>query len=258
METVRLPVEHLAGEPYASILCYPRAEPLEVESRLIELNELGVSAVAFTGDVALGMPRMIPVLGKGYAGIVVVAHVGAERLALKMLRRDSSRDSFYHEAEMLQKANEIGVGPVFEAVTRSFLLSQLIDGGSLADWLARHKEKAAVCRVVGDILEQCWRLDAAGLDHGELSHAGGHILMDKAGNPFIVDFEAASSRRGASNITSVSQYLFVGNSAARKLIREVLGERNKNHFVAALQEYKKERTRSCFEALMKLVTAVIC
>jgi len=248
-----VPIENLVNEPYASILCYPRAEPLEAESRILELKELGIAALEFSGyGTVLIMPKMLPVLGKGFAGVVVVAYNGTEHLALKMRRHDSNRDSFYHEAEMLQKANEAGVGPAFKAVTKNFLLSQLIDGGLLTTWLISHKKKTAVRRVVEDILEQCWRLDAAGINHGELSHACRHILMDKKENPYIVDFEAASIRRGASNVTAVGQYLFVGNSATQKMIREVLVEKDTNHFIDALKNYKKERTRSRFEALLKL------
>ena len=40
---------------------------------------------------------------------------------------------------MLQKANAIGVGPKFIAVSNNFLLSQLIDGDLLEDWLETHK-----------------------------------------------------------------------------------------------------------------------
>ena len=112
-------------------------------------------------------------------GVVVVAHVKGQKVALKMRRIDADRLDFKHEAEMLQKANAIGVGPKFIAVSNNFLLSQLIDGDLLEDWLETHKEKELIRKVLVDILEQCWRLDEAGLDHGELSKAPKHLLVDK-------------------------------------------------------------------------------
>ena len=85
---------------------------------------------------------------------------------------------------------------------------QLIDGDLLQDWLKLTERKAAVRKVLVEILEQCCRLDEAGLDHGELSKAPKHLLVDKADKPFIVDFETASMERRVTNVTSVCQYLF--------------------------------------------------
>ena len=248
--SVKLSVENLTQEPYASILCYPHAKPLEVQNRILELKEIGVEAVEFVGA---GSAASVPVIGKGYVGIVVIAYVkGGERLALKMRRLDGGRDDFFHEANMLQKANSIQVGPKFMAVTKNFLLSQLVDDDFLANWLEKHKEKNVFHNVILDILEQCWRLDEAGLDHGELSKAPRHLLMDKMGKPFIVDFETASIHRRVANVTSVCQYLFVGNGVVPRLIWEVLGEKNRGKLVEVLRNYKKERNRLCFEALLHM------
>ena len=91
------------------------------------------------------------------------------------------------------------------------MISQLIEDDTLANWLEVRKEKEVFRRVLGDVLEQCWRLDEAGLDHGELSKAPRHLLVDGTGLPFIVDFETASINRKVANVTSVCQYLFAGN-----------------------------------------------
>jgi putative serine/threonine protein kinase len=246
---VKLPIEKLTEEPYASILCYPHANSVEVASRILELKELGVEAVEFTGD---GSAANVSVLGKGYVGVVVVAHVkSGEQLALKMRRLDGGRDDFFHEANMLQKANSIQVGPKFMAVTKNFLLSQLVAGTFLADWLEDHKEENVFRRVLLDILEQCWRLDEAGLDHGELSKAPRHLLMDKTGKPFIVDFETASIQRKVANVTAICQYLFVGNSTIPRLVWEVMGEKNRIQIVEVLRNYKKDRNRNHFETLLQ-------
>ena len=124
----------------------PRTNPTEIQKRIEELKQHGVSAVEFVGKTSASN---IPVLGKGYVGVVVVAHVKGQRVALKMRRIDADRIDFTHEAEMLQKANAIGVGPKFIAVSKNFLLSQLIDGDLLEDWLETHKEKAAYSQGFG-------------------------------------------------------------------------------------------------------------
>jgi len=109
-----------------------------------------------------------------------------------------------------------------------------------------------VKKVLVEVLEQCFRLDHAGLDHGELSKAPKHVLVDKFGKPFIVDFETASVERRVANVTSICQYLFAGNSSASKALAEILGERSRLKLVDALKTYKKNRTRSNFEDLLKV------
>jgi len=244
----KLPVENLTEEPYATILCYPHAKPLEVVHRISELKTLGVHTVEFTGN---GSAANVPVIGKGYVGIVIIAHTNMGQFALKMRRLDSGRENFFHEAEMLQKANTVKVGPAFVAVTENFLLSHFINGDFLANWLESHKTKAAFHRVISDILEQCWDLDVVGLDHGELSKAPRHLLVDKLGKPFIVDFETASVHRRVANVTSVCQHLFVGNNIIPRLVWDTLGEKNREHIINILQAYKKERSRKNFETLLQ-------
>jgi putative serine/threonine protein kinase len=247
--TAVVPVENLGVEPYASVVCYPKANPTEIQMRIEELQKHGVKELEFAGKTNASN---IPVLGKGYVGVVVVAHINGQKVALKMRRIDADRLDFEHEAEMLQKANAIGVGPNFIAVSNNFLLSQLIDGDLLEDWLETHKDKLLIRKVLVDILEQCWRLDEASLDHGELSKAPKHLLVDKAQKPFIVDFETASMMRKVINVTSVCQFLFMGNSRAAKMLNEVFGEKNRSELIAALKNFKKNENRKNFEGLLEL------
>jgi putative serine/threonine protein kinase len=243
-----VPLESLIEEPYASIVCYPRANPVEIHKRIEELRQHGVSAVEFVGKTNASN---IPVLGKGYVGVVVVAYTKGQKVALKMRRVDADRLDFNHEAEMLQKANLIGVGPKFFAVSGNFLFSQLIEGDLLEVWLENHKKPDLVRNVLANILEQCWRMDEIRLDHGELSKAPKHLLMGKSDKPFIVDFETASTERNASNVTSVCQFLFQGNSNVCKAIAQIIGERNRASLIDSLKNYRKNRRRATFEELLK-------
>ena len=242
-------IEELKKEPYASVVCYPKASPYEIQSRIEELKKLGVEAVEFSGKASA---FTLSVLGKGYVGIVIVALLDGMRFALKMQRVDSDRESLEREAELLSLANSVGVGPKFVAVTKNFLLMQLIDGGLFEQWLQTKSDPEGLRRVLLDILEQCWRLDEISLDHGELSKAPKHLLMDVADNPFIVDFETASTNRNASNVTSVCQFLFQGNSEACRAIAQVIGKRNRTEFIAALRKYRKERNRTGFDEIVRL------
>jgi putative serine/threonine protein kinase len=245
---ITVPVEALIEEPYASIVCYPRTNPTEIQERIEELRRLSISAVEFTGKTSASN---IPVLGKGYVGVVVIAHAKGQRVALKMRRIDADRPDFNHEAQMLQKANTLGVGPKFIAESKNFMLSQFIDGDLLEDWLETQHDKELIRKVLVDILEQCWRLDENGLDHGEISKAPKHLLVDKANKPFIVDFETASIMRRVINVTSVCQFLFMGNSRAAKMLGEVFGVKQKIELISALKNFKKKMNRESFEGLLE-------
>ena len=238
-----VPTENLNTEPYASILCYPRANEAELQSRLKELHEHDVKAVEFAGDARA---FNVPVLGKGFVGIVIAAHLNAQRVALKIRRVDSGRQSLHHEAQMLAKANAVQVAPMLISASWNFLLMQLINGDLLSNWLDAHKEKEHVRGVLNEVLEQCWRLDSTGLDHGELSNAPKHIIVDKQQKPWIVDFETSSVNRKPANVTAVCQFLFISGGKESRMIADILGERNREEIIHALRIYKKEKTRENF------------
>ena len=197
-----------------------------------------------------------PVLGKGYTGVVLIAYRGEERFAVKIRRTDSGREDMTHEAEMLIAANELNIGPKFETVTKNFMLSQMISGGSMEKWLDKHREKDIFRSVLNDVLEQCWRLDQANLYHRELSEAPGHLLIS-GGKPVIVDFETASICDKAGNVTSVCNYLFLGHTFLSKLVQNVFQGIDRNGVIASLRRYKKERSRESFEALLEVSSVKI-
>jgi putative serine/threonine protein kinase len=235
-------LEELSEEPYASVMCYPRPSEAESQKRLKELRKLGVKALEFSGEK---QAFNIPVLGKGCVGVVVIAYVDGEKAALKVRRVDADRSRMQREAEMLKKANSAGVGPRFLSVSKNFLLMQSIDGDLLPKWLEKRKGKAKARKVLRDVLEQCWRLDEAGLDHGELSHAPKHIILDQKDEPFIVDFETASVNRKPSNVTGICQFLFISGAVADEVAEE-LGGKDEKAIIEALRNYKNDRTRENF------------
>jgi putative serine/threonine protein kinase len=239
--------EKLGEEPYASVICYPRPSKVELKGRLRELQKLAINALEFTGAKEA---FNVPVLGKGCVGIVIMAYRNGEKAALKIRRVDADRARMRREAEMLRKANSVLVGPRILAVSKNFLLMQFIGGVLLPEWLDKRRGKALIRNVLREVLEQCWRLDVAGLDHGELSRAPKHIIIDKCGVPFIVDFETASVNRNSSNVTSICQFLFISGLIAKN-VAEKLGAKDKKAIVEALRRYKGDRVRGNFEDVLK-------
>jgi len=228
-------------------MCYPKPSKVELKKRLEELQRLGVEILEFSGEK---QAFNTPILGKGCVGIVIIACRNGEKVALKIRRVDADRSRMRQEAKMLKKANSVRVGPKLLGVSKNFLLMQFIDGDLLPKWLEKRKRKALIVKILHEVLEQCWRLDKTGLDHGELSHAPKHIIIDKSNVPFIVDFETASLNRKPSNVTSICQFFFISGLASKK-VAEKIGEKDKKTIIEALRLYKGNRKRENFETVLE-------
>jgi putative serine/threonine protein kinase len=242
----------LSENKHGQVLCYPRCEQEELGRRLKELERLGVQTIEFTGEKNV---FDVPVLGKGCVGVVVVAYTNSGRAALKIRRVDADRKGMFHEGEMLNRANAIDVGPKLLEISENFLLMELVKGTHFPEWIKSmegREEQWRVHLILKDILEQCYRLDEAGLDHGELSNAPKHIIVDADDRPHLIDFETASINRRVSNVTSVCQYLFLGSQIADK-VKEKLGEVDEKELINALRTYKRERTRENFEKILEKI-----
>jgi len=243
------PIERLHENRHRQVFCYPKYDPREMRKRLKELKKLGIKAVEFKGNK---MAFDVPVLGKGHVGIVVAVYTSFGKGALKIRRVDADRAGMQHEAEMLRRANVTHVGPRLLDVTDNFLLMEFVEGTLLPQWVEALRGRGArsrIRRVLRAVLEQCFRLDEAGLDHGELSRAPKHIIVDADDYPHLVDFETASIDRRVSNVTSICQYLFIGSQTAKTIKRKV-GEVNEKELIDALKNYKHKRAR---EKIKKIV-----
>ena len=244
-------LEQLNEETYGQVICYPKYDVKELRRRLKELKKLGVTAVEFSGNK---MVFDLPVLGKGCVGIVVIAYKEDERIAMKIRRVDADRTRMQHEAEMLKKANTVNIGPSLLDVSDNFLIMKFIEGILLPEWintLRGRGTKSRVQRILRAVLEQSWSLDKLGLDHGELSRAPKHLIVDANEKPWIVDFETASVNRKVSNVTSICQYLFIGSQIA-KTIQKKLGKIDRTKLIQALRNYKQKRTKESFEKILRI------
>ncbi|RLI24994.1 MAG: serine/threonine protein kinase [Candidatus Hecatellales archaeon] len=248
-------IGELSFEEHGLILCYPRPSPSEFEGRLGELQRLGVEALEFTGGKSLGK---LQVLGKGNSALVLVAWAGGRRFALKVRRVDSGKPDVSHEAELTRAANGVGVGPRLHASTENMLLMELVEGLNLPAWLGlpdgRPPDGKTVRSFLLKVLQQCRRLDLAGIDHGELSRASKHVMVKSGGEPCILDFEKASLKRRPSNVTSLSQYLLLRGSPITLRIAEALGGLpDKEKILERLRGYKAEPTSENFGKILNLL-----
>jgi putative serine/threonine protein kinase len=101
--------------------------------------------------------------------------------------------------------------------------------------------------VVTDILEQCFRLDRAGLDHGELSRMTRHVIVSD--RSYIIDFESASTIRRTCNVTAAAQSIFLYGIVANR-VKKILGNTDREKVMRALRTYKHSHTRANFDAVL--------
>jgi putative serine/threonine protein kinase len=179
-----------------------------------ELESLGI--VPLEGGPFLYRGHRI--LGRGRRGVVFRGTWKGGEVALKVLRSDSARPDTRREFELTRLANSVGVGPqVFER-TKRVIVMELVHGVPLRN----HTELShpELERCVKESLEQASRLDALGLDHGELSRAHSHVVFTERGAK-IIDFDSASVLRKPHNFNSLYSFYYMAGSALSERIKRI-------------------------------------
>ena len=232
-------------EPYSKILCFPKVKESEVKKRLNELKKIGVTHVSFTGPLQI---EKCHILGKGYVGMVVLAKKNNEIVALKIRRIDSPRKNMSNEAKLLQIVNKLDIGPKFIKNSKNFLVMEYIDGEKIIDWAKKTETKSQEVRsVLNNVLRECYLLDDAGLDHGELSTIDKHVIVGKNKNT-IIDFESSSTNRKPSNVTGATQGILIGTGLA-KIIQKKVKLPPKETIINLIRQYKKNPNLENFEKI---------
>ena len=234
-----------AEDPYCEILGFPRYTSRQINSRIRELEKLGITGISFVGPTTVGK---LKILGKGYVGVVVLAKKGNKKVALKIRRTDSQRDEMKSESVFLKLANSENVGPKMISASRNFLVMEYLDGIKISEWVQQISGKSSVRRlklVIRCVLEDCYRLDMIGFDHGELYNISKHVIVEEKRSA-IIDFESSSVKRRPTNVTSVTQAIFIGSGIAKK-IQRIYRNPSKESIIDALKCYKQEKSRDNFE-----------
>ena len=250
MDSSLVPLSKLGTEPYSSIVGFPKATKGELSKRITELKKLGIKGIKFTGTTTL---NNIPVLGKGYVGVVVLSNQGKKAVALKIRRMDASRPEMQSEAKLLRLANEVDVGPKLIESSKNFIIMEYLEGKKIIDWIRDLKGKGSAAKLrstILKVLEDCYSLDKIRLDHGELSHIHKHVIVGK--KICIIDFESSSVNRRTSNVTSATQSIFIGSGFAN-LVKKIIKIPNRKKLISSLKKYKNDQSRENFENILQVL-----
>ena len=244
-------IKKFSEEPYSKILGYPNATNHQIKSRINELEKLKIKSICLTGSTTIGN---LAILGKGYVGVVVLVKRGNKEVALKIRRTDSQRENMKNESVLLKLVNSVNVGPKIIDVSKNFLVMEYIEGEKFSNWIEMLKGPGSVKQLkstIKNVLEDCYRLDQIGFDHGELSNISKHVIVGK-NKVTLIDFESSSTKRRPSNVTSITQAFFIGSGIA-KHAQKIYKNSSKEKIIFALKSYKQEKTRDNFEKLLKIL-----
>jgi len=207
------------------------------------MESLGITSIILGGKTII---KSTPVAGKGCVGIVVKAKARGTVCALKIRRTDADRKTMDNEARFHKIANSVGVGPHLEGQTKNLIAMEFVPGQSIVEWVS-YATKRKMSRVARAILEQCFRLDRVGLDHGELSTLERHVIVSDRSH--IIDFESASTARKTSNVTAAAQSIFLYGTVASR-VQKILGATDREKVILALRTYKQSQTRANFDSAL--------
>ena len=238
------------------LITYPHYSEYEYKARITEMKSLGVTSIILgTGNTIVNNTRVV---GKGCVGIVVKAKLGREQVcALKIRRTDSDRETMDNESYFHRLANSAGVGPSIKEHTKNLIAMEFVGGKTIIDWITANNnnsyktKKSNLYAIATAILEQCFSLDLAGLDHGELSRLTRHVIVSE--KPYIIDFESASTARKTGNVTAAAQSIFLYGLVADG-VRKILGSNiDREKVIHALKTYKHSHTRANFDAVLNVL-----
>ena len=244
-------IERLVEEPYSTILGYPKSTKRQLNSRIKELKKLKIKSVSFTGPTIIGK---LEILGKGYVGLVVLAKLGNKQVALKIRRLDSQRNEMKTEAKLLKMVNSVNVGPKLFDYSKNFVVMEFLDGEKIGNWIESLKGRGSSKKLkstIKNVLEDCFQLDQIGFDHGELSSISKHVIIGGKKST-LIDFESSSTKRRVSNVTSITQAIFIG-SGIGKQVQKIYKIPSKEQIISALRIYKQDQSQDSFNNLLKIL-----
>jgi putative serine/threonine protein kinase len=236
------------GKSLEFLLTYPLFDEKTFDNRMRELSSLDINAVFSFGNVQLKFSHII---GKGSVGLVTLVKSRNKLLALKIRRIDANRVNMYDEVLYHSLANSIGIGPFLVNFSENFILMEYVKGLNIGSWYNSETSDKKLLHCTNEILRQSFLLDCLNLDHGQLSRLDRHIIVSPEGHPTILDFETSSTKRRCSNVTSVSQSIFLHGPIHAKLADAV--NKGRTEIIKSIKEYKKQMNHETFQCILDLL-----
>ncbi len=240
------------------ILCYPNTSPQKCSGRLEEVKNLGIKTIFSYGSIKIGRYNIV---GKGHAGIVVLAyHDIYGYVALKIRRIDSKRDSLRQEALIMKYAEDIEGIPKVYSYTDNLIVREYIDGYILKDFVKQNIDGQKLRILLGNIIRLFYNLDVKGIDVEEIRNPSKQIVI-RCGNPryiYIVDLESARIRKSPSNLSRIVSFILNGK-INNKFVYELidLDYNHRKNLLLYATIYKRESDEKRGEIVNKIIDEIL-
>ncbi len=238
----------------ARLMAYPSEDVAVGKERLYKLKERGVRRIYLWGNTKL---YGVNILGKGKTSIVLLAGMDNQLIVIKILRMDASPDRLRREYEILRLINDkygnerISPRPIFYDTW--VLAMEYIHGYSLEEFLSTHiydLDKDELSKILYRLFYKAYLLDKLGVDHGELSRPSKHVIFEYDSlEPYIIDFESASTNRVPHNLTSLLQAVLHKSPASGYL--QDLYRFTYVDLIPLLRRYRREISFSNFKNIIQ-------
>lgn len=255
-------LERFIADGYGPLLAYPSGNAVLAQQRLAWITAQGIQSIHSDGPKRVGR---FQALGLGYGGLVLRVSTASQLLALKLRRSDAPTSSFAIEAEAIATANTSQIGPQLISHSDDCLLMEYLPGPKFIDWL--HCTSATfeqTWSIIHQLLNQAFRLDQAGLDHGDLRCVTGHVHIETTAQghrPVLIDFGKASRDRRPANVTTLTQGLFLSTTIARSIserftgtVLDCQGAPRRSQLIELLRHYKSHPCQDAHKTLLNFLT----
>lgn len=168
-----------------------------------------------SGEIALLKDKVplpctdIELLTKGKRGVIFTADFRGVPVVVKVARPDSDAvNTPLLEAQYLQKANELGIGPRLYDFSQDYVIMEYVKGALIGDFLRDVSLDAKnVVSVILAIFDQLVVLDSARINKFELTNPYKHIIVKENFDPVLIDFERARFTTRPKNVTQFAEYI---------------------------------------------------
>lgn len=226
-EFLRQAIDHLAPDGQILALYSSLTKPDKVEEcarrLLYDFKELerqhvffeDLLVVRFTiSDVRKRLDKDgfkdIAYLAKGKRGMVFTASYRGKKVAIKVKNPSSAAiASVKLESAMLERLNEIGIGPKLVKSSDLYVASDFVVGRPILEFF-EGASRGRIIKVIKDVLHQCRAMDIRGVSKEEMTRPVKHILITKGDKPVMIDFERAHFTQRPHNVTQFCQFLTSG------------------------------------------------